>query len=212
MSTLLLFPGAGAGRDQSDAGRGRRRACARRGRRCAPTSRTARQGRKAPDRPPMLLAAVRDELAAIGEPTRRRRRRPVDGRADVLDGRRRRRRRAAAAAVAGVVPICYPLHPPGKPDAACASSTCRRRRAVPVRATAPRTRSARPTSCEQWTATIAGPVTHHWIDGGATTSRARTPRSPRPWPAWLATLVRARRSPAVVGGNLDRIGGPAPWA
>ena len=74
------------------------------------------EGRRAPDRPPKLLATVREELAAIARRPRRRRR-AVDGWADVLDGGGGGRRRAGAAeSIAGVVLISYPLHPPGKPD------------------------------------------------------------------------------------------------
>ncbi len=75
-----------------------------------------KEGRRAPDRPPKLMAAVREELAAI------------DARRIVVGGRSMGGRMcsmvAAGAdgeppppAVAGVVAISYPLHPPGKRDA-----------------------------------------------------------------------------------------------
>ena len=69
------------------------------------------------------------------------------------------------AKVAGVVAICYPLHPPGKPEQPARRAPAGDHRAVPVRQRhqGP-VRHAR--RAEQWTATIAGPVTHHWIDGG----------------------------------------------
>ena len=88
--TLLLFPGAGASRDQSTLVAVERAV--------APAWTTVRadfpyrkEGRRAPDRPPKLLAAVREEIAAIGA-SRVVVGRPLDGRTDVLDGRRRRRR------------------------------------------------------------------------------------------------------------------------
>lgn len=73
-------------------------------------------GRKAPDRAPVLMAAVRDEIASIdsGEPL-------------VLAGRSMGGRVCSMVAAGadglppparlkGLVLISYPLHPPGKPD------------------------------------------------------------------------------------------------
>ena len=137
---LLLFPGAGAARS-ADAGR-RRRGHALQG---WTTVRAdfpyRRAGRRAPDRPPVLLAAVREELAAD-------RTRPV-----VVGGRSMGGRICSMVAagadgdpppetVAGVVPVSYPLHPPGKPDR-CASSTSGDSRSRACSSTAPRTRSGR---------------------------------------------------------------------
>ena len=75
-------------------------------------------GRRRPDRPPVLDAAVREataELArrtqAAGRPARARR--ALDGRAHLLAGRRRPRRPVPAL---GLALLGYPLHPPGKPD------------------------------------------------------------------------------------------------
>lgn len=71
-------------------------------------------GRKAPDRAPVLLQAVRDELASIDEPL-------------VIGGRSMGGRICSMVAAGadgaprpeqlkGLVLISYPLHPPGKPD------------------------------------------------------------------------------------------------
>ncbi len=73
-------------------------------------------GRKAPDRAPVLLAAVREQIAAL----------PADE-ALVLGGRSMGGRMCSLIAAGadgtppppnlkGLVLICYPLHPPGKPD------------------------------------------------------------------------------------------------
>ena len=72
-------------------------------------------GRKAPDRSPVLLAAVRDRAATMSGSQ------PL-----VLGGRSMGGRICSMAAadseqplgvsVLGLVLICYPLHPPGKPD------------------------------------------------------------------------------------------------
>src|SRR5690606_6578772 len=75
-------------------------------------------GRRAPDRPPVLLQAVRDEVAAIVDAGER----PTD----VFLGGRSMGGRMCSMVVgdaddslpaAGLVLISYPLHPPGKPDA-----------------------------------------------------------------------------------------------
>ena len=94
--TLLLFPGAGAGRDQSTLVAVERAV--------APAWATVRadfpyrkEGRKAPDRPAQA-AGRRARRARRHRRRRDRRRRPLDGRADLLDGRRRRRRRAPPGA------------------------------------------------------------------------------------------------------------------
>ena len=96
----------------------------------------------------------------------RRRRRALDGRADLLDGRRRCRRRSPPPKrLLGVVTISYPLHPPGRPDRLRVEHLPDV--AVPwlfVHGT--RDPFGSPDELQQWTATIAGPVTHHWLDGG----------------------------------------------
>ncbi|MDJ0768820.1 MAG: dienelactone hydrolase [Ilumatobacter sp.] len=74
-----------------------------------------REGRRAPDRAPKLLAAVRDEIASLDDG-------PL-----VLGGRSMGGRMCSMIAAGadgqpppsqlrGLVLICYPLHPPGKPD------------------------------------------------------------------------------------------------
>lgn len=74
-----------------------------------------REGRKAPDRAPKLIACVREEAAALAERTGA----PPDR---LLLGGRSMGGRMCSLAVAeglpaaGLVLISYPLHPPGKPD------------------------------------------------------------------------------------------------
>jgi uncharacterized protein len=163
---MLLFPGAGSGRDQSTLVAVDRAIA-------GPSGWTAvradfpyrKAGRKAPDRPDVLMAAVREELAAIGS----RRNVVVGGRS--MGGRICSMVAAGADGVAppkrliGVVTISYPLHPPGRPD--------RLRVEHLPDVTAPwlfvhgtRDPFGSPDELEQWTSTIAGPVTHHWLDGG----------------------------------------------
>ncbi len=163
MSHLLLFPGAGAGRDQStlvalDKG-------------VRPDWTTVRAdfpyrkaGRRSPDRPPVLLRAVRDELAALDDD-----RVVVGGRS--MGGRMCSMVAAGAdgepppSSVVGLVAISYPLHPPGKPD----NLRVEHLGAITVPClfvSGDRDPFGTPDELEHWTATITGPVTHLWIAGG----------------------------------------------
>jgi predicted alpha/beta-hydrolase family hydrolase len=72
-------------------------------------------GRKAPDRAPVLIQAVRDEAAALLETA------GVSPRSLVLGGRSMGGRMCSMAvaeglAAAALVLVSYPLHPPGKPE------------------------------------------------------------------------------------------------
>jgi predicted alpha/beta-hydrolase family hydrolase len=117
-------------------------------------------GRKAPDRPPVLLKAVRDEARPL-----------LDG-GLVLGGRSMGGRMCSMVVAdaddplpaAGLVLISYPLHPPGKPDSLRVEHLPRI--SVPclfVHGT--KDPFGSPAELERWTATIPGEVTHHWIDG-----------------------------------------------
>lgn len=124
-----------------------------------------RQGRKAPDRAPKLMAAIRTDLAGF-----RRRSGPV-----VMGGRSMGGRMTTMVAadvdacgpvarLAGLVLICYPLHPPGKPD------TLRVEHLVDISVpclfiSGTRDAFGTPDELKRWTATIDAPVRHHWIDG-----------------------------------------------
>ena len=122
-----------------------------------------KEGRRAPDRPPKLLAAVRDELAAIDGPV------VVGGRS--MGGRMCSMVAAGADelpppdGLAGVVLISYPLHPPGKPQ----NLRVEHLPAITVPCLfvhGTRDPFGSPDELTEWTATIAGPVTHHFVDGG----------------------------------------------
>lgn len=127
-----------------------------------------REGRRAPDRAPKLMAAIRDELATVDpdEPL-------------VMGGRSMGGRLCSMIAagvdeqpaptnLAGLVLISYPLHPPGKPD--------RLRVEHLADITVPTlfisgTRDAFGTPDEfvEWTATMPkkAKVSHLWIEGKA---------------------------------------------
>jgi predicted alpha/beta-hydrolase family hydrolase len=74
-----------------------------------------KEGRKAPDRAPKLIACVNEEAAALAGSA------GVTPASLVLGGRSMGGRMCSLAVAeglpaAGLVLICYPLHPPGKPE------------------------------------------------------------------------------------------------
>ena len=162
MTALLLFPGAGSSSDHPSlvaiAAAVDPMPC----RRADFPYRVA--GRRAPDRPPVLLATVRAAAAdladAAGGPDRL-----------VLGGRSMGGRICSMAVgdagdplpAAGLVLISYPLHPPGRPDRLRVGHFERLR--VPcLFVSGTKDTFATPAELEQWTAIIPAPVTHHWID------------------------------------------------
>lgn len=161
--SLLLAPGAGADRNQAalvaldevdtEAG----------GRVTRMDFPYRKAGRKGPDRPPVLLRAVLDEVASLAGPG------PL-----VLGGRSMGGRICSLAvaeglgpkapAVAGLLLVSYPLHPPGRPD----KLRIEHFPAIGVPClfvSGTRDAFATPAELEHHTATIPGPVTHHWVDG-----------------------------------------------
>lgn len=119
-------------------------------------------GRKAPDRPPVLLQAVREAAAPM-----------LAADDELVLGGRSMGGRICSLAVAdandplpakGLVLICYPLHPPGKPDTLrvehfpCLHVPC-------LFISGTKDAFGTPSELEHWTATIPGPVTHQWLDG-----------------------------------------------
>lgn len=165
-ATLLLYPGAGSDRERPSLRALDEAVSAMRGWSAVRADFPYRKaGRRAPDRPPVLMAAVRDELAAISS----RRRVVVGGRS--MGGRICSMVAAGADGLeppkrlAGVVTMSYPLHPPGRPD--------RLRVDHLPDVTVPwlfvhgtRDPFGSPDELEHWSATVPGAVTHHWIDGG----------------------------------------------
>ena len=121
-------------------------------------------GRKAPDRAPVLIGAVREEAAALSD------RAGVEPGALALGGRSMGGRMCSMAVAEGLpaaalVLISYPLHPPGKPEALRTAHLPELK--IPclfVQGT--RDPFGTPEELEAATVTIPGPVTHEWIDGG----------------------------------------------
>ena len=121
-------------------------------------------GRRPPDRAPVLLASLREQLDGFCE------RIGADTSQIVLGGRSMGGRMCTMLAaegvpVAGLIPISYPLHPPGKPDKL-------RTEHLPdigvpcLFVSGDRDPFGTPDELTAATAAIAGPVTHHWVPGG----------------------------------------------
>jgi predicted alpha/beta-hydrolase family hydrolase len=117
-------------------------------------------GRKAPDREPILLGAVRDEAAEMQK--------VPPGRL-ILGGRSMGGRICSMAvadglAALGLVLVSYPLHPPGRPERLRTAHFPRLE--VPcLFVSGTRDAFGTPAEMEEATAAIPGPVTHVWIEG-----------------------------------------------
>jgi uncharacterized protein len=118
-----------------------------------------REGRRSPDRPPVLLDAVRREAAGLAERT-----------SDLVLGGRSMGGRMCSMAVAeglsaaGLVLISYPLHPPGRPDRL-------RTEHFPLLhvpclfLSGTRDAFGSPAELETASEAIPGPVSHRWSEG-----------------------------------------------
>jgi len=121
-------------------------------------------GKRPPDRAPVLLAALHAELDALCE------RLGVSSDRIVLGGRSMGGRMCTMVAaeptpLAGVIPISYPLHPPGKPEKLRVEhlpdivAPC-------LFISGEKDPFGSPDELRAATATIPGPVEHHWVPGG----------------------------------------------
>jgi hypothetical protein len=143
-------------------------------------------GRKAPDRPPVLLDAVRAAAAGLVEragvaPDRL----ALGGRS--MGGRMCSMAVADGLPAAALVLVAYPLHPPGRPD--------NQRTAHLPALTVPclfvqgtRDPFGSPDELTAATGTIPGPVTHEWIDGGRHDLKGADRRIGELVAAWLSGL------------------------
>ncbi len=123
-----------------------------------------REGRRAPDRPPKLLACVVEEAGRLAKRTK------VDPERVLLGGRSMGGRMCSIAVAdglpaAGLVLVAYPLHPPGKPDQLRVEHFPRI--TVPVLfVTGTKDPFGTQDEREHHARAIRGPVQHVWIDGG----------------------------------------------
>ena len=143
-------------------------------------------GRKAPDRPPVLLDAVRAAAAGLVEragvaPDRL----ALGGRS--MGGRMCSMAVADGLPAAALVLVAYPLHPPGRPDnVRTAHLPALTVPCLFVQGT--RDPFGSPDELTAATATIPGPVTHEWIDGGRHDLKGADRRIGELVAAWLSGL------------------------
>jgi predicted alpha/beta-hydrolase family hydrolase len=158
---LLLFPGAGSAADHPSL-RAIEAALAP-----LPVARRdfayRREGRRAPDRAPKLVAAVATEAGQLatelGLPPRRL---ALGGRS--MGGRMCSMAVAEGLPAAALVLVSYPLHPPGRPERLRVEHLPRLE--VPcLFVSGTRDAFGSPEELQAHTAAIPGPVTHEWIDG-----------------------------------------------
>ena len=143
-------------------------------------------GRKAPDRPPVLLDAVRVAAAGLVEragvaPDRL----ALGGRS--MGGRMCSMAVADGLPAAALVLVAYPLHPPGRPDnVRTAHLPALTVPCLFVQGT--RDPFGSPDELTAATATIPGPVTHEWIEGGRHDLKGADRRIGELVAAWLSAL------------------------
>ena len=143
-------------------------------------------GRKAPDRPPVLLDAVRAAAAGLVEragvaPDRL----ALGGRS--MGGRMCSMAVADGLPAAALVLVAYPLHPPGRPDnVRTAHLPALTVPCLFVQGT--RDPFGSPDELTAATATIPGPVTHEWIEGGRHDLKGADRRIGELVAAWLSAL------------------------
>jgi predicted alpha/beta-hydrolase family hydrolase len=181
---LLLFPGAGSNREHSSL------VALEKALPDLVVSRAdfpyRREGRKAPDRPPKLMACVYSEATDLVSSS------GIAPEGLVLGGRSMGGRICSLVAAdglpaAGLVLISYPLHPPGKPENLRVDHFPRLH--VPcLFVCGTRDPFGAPDELEAHTASIPGPVTHVWIEGGRHELKGGDDRIVEAVEEWLPTL------------------------
>ena len=120
-------------------------------------------GRRSPDRPPVLEAAVRTAVAELAKRTK------LPPQRLVLGGRSMGGRIcsivAASDGALGLTLLGYPLHPPGKPDQLRVDHFPKLTMPV-LFASGTRDAFGTPEELKKYAKKIKGPVTFHWIETG----------------------------------------------
>jgi predicted alpha/beta-hydrolase family hydrolase len=148
-------------------------------------------GRRAPDRPEVLVATVEAEAGTLAE------RIGVKQEKVALGGRSMGGRMASVAVAGGfraaaLVLVSYPLHPPGRPEKARTEHLG----AIGVPClfvSGTRDAFGTPDELESATRAIRGAVTHAWIEGGDHGLRRRDAEVAAIVASWLRGPVRSRR-------------------
>ena len=183
---LVLTPGASAGRDQP-ALVAIDEAVSERGVRVERIDFPYRlAGRRAPDRPPVLIATVVEAAQALARALQ------VAPDRIALGGRSMGGRMCSMAVADGLdaaalVLVSYPLHPPGKPERLRTEHLA----AIEVPClfvSGTRDAFGSRDELEAATSAIPGPVTHVWIDGGDHGLRGKDSKVAEIVRDWIPTL------------------------
>jgi predicted alpha/beta-hydrolase family hydrolase len=176
---VLLAPGAGASRDHPTLTAIEREVAP------LPVVRMdfpyRKAGRRAPDRAPVLVQAVRDEAAAIGA-----------GKGLVLGGRSMGGRMCSMAVAEGLpakalLLLAYPLHPPGKPGNLRVEHLPLLDLPVLV-LSGTKDPFGTPAELERHFAAVPGPVTFHWVDGAGHEWKRRDDEVAEAVAGWISGL------------------------
>ena len=184
VGALLLTPGAGADRDHHTLGALEEAVAP------LPVARIdfpyRKEGRRAPDRAPKLIACVVEEAGALAASA------SVAPDAIVLGGRSMGGRMCSMAVAeglpaAGLVLVSYPLHPPGKPDKLRTDHLPDL--TVPcLFVSGTKDPFGTPDELDAATAAIPGKVTHVWIENGRHDLKGKDPAVVDAVKDWLAAL------------------------
>jgi predicted alpha/beta-hydrolase family hydrolase len=145
-----------------------------------------REGRRAPDRPPKLLACVVEEAGLLAESA------GVAPERIVLGGRSMGGRMCSMAVADGLpaaalVLIAYPLHPPGKPDNLRIEHLPKLDLPV-LFVSGTKDPFGSPKELEHHAKAIPGPVTHVWIEGKGHDLKGADARLAEVVRDWVAAL------------------------
>ena len=163
-------------------------------------------GRRAPDRPEVLIAAVREGAAALSSRT------GVPLERLVLGGRSMGGRMCSLAVAEGLPAlglalVSYPLHPPGKPDRLRTEHfPALDRPCLFVSGT--RDTFATAVELEEATAAIPGPVSHVWIEGGDHGLRGKDVQVAAAVRRWVVGLIADLPPPPLPSPSSPRESSP----
>ena len=188
MGGLLLTPGAGAGRDQEQLV-------------AIDDALTAegwvvermdfpyrKAGRRAPDRAPVLMEAVREGAAALAASS------GLDPSEIILGGRSMGGRMCSMAVAegvpaAGLALISYPLHPPGRPEKQVERTAHFPRLHLPcLFISGTKDAFGTPEEMKSATRSIPGEVVHEWIDGADHSLRGQSVQVVHGLKVWAHTV------------------------
>ena len=163
-------------------------------------------GRRAPDRTPVLLAAVSASAVVLAADT------PCTPEEIVFGGRSMGGRMCSMAIAEGMparalVCICYPLHPPGKPEnlriAHLPDIT------VPcLFISGTRDAFGTPDELRAHTAAIPGPVEHHWMDKAGHDLKGHDKAIGEIVADWISRLREIGSQNTVIPAKRQRAGPP----